>query len=116
LLRWVLPRCGTYHQPLHLLVGDKLLILFHFSGPGSKGFLDDLASLDADLYQRFILETVYNTDNLSLNFTVAVDGTVSHPFTHIYNLIPNRLEFGVAKTLDLIPNGSNVTVTKENRL
>jgi hypothetical protein len=38
---------------------DKLLMPLHFSGPGSKGFLDDLASLDPDLYQGFIPETVY---------------------------------------------------------
>jgi hypothetical protein len=38
---------------------DKLLMPLHFSGPGSKSFLDDLASLDPDLYQGFIPETVY---------------------------------------------------------
>ena len=26
------------------------------------------------------------------------------------------VEFGVTKTIDLIPNGSNIAVTKENRL
>jgi ubiquitin-protein ligase E3 C len=26
------------------------------------------------------------------------------------------VEFGLAKTLDLIPNGSNIAVTRENRL
>ena len=64
----------------------------------------------------FLKQYTGNTDDLLLNFTVAVEGTVSRPFTHIYNLIPNRLEFGVAKTLDLIPNESKVAVTKENRL
>jgi ubiquitin-protein ligase E3 C len=64
----------------------------------------------------FLKQYTENTDDPSLNFTVAVEGTVSHPFTHIYNLIPNRLEFGVAKTLNIIPNESNVAVTKENRL
>jgi ubiquitin-protein ligase E3 C len=80
--------------------------------------LDDLASLDPDLYQGLIFLKHYtgNPEDLSLNFTVAVEGTVSRLFTHIYNSIPNRSEFGVAKTLDLIPNGSNMAVTKENRL
>jgi len=39
-----------------------------------------------------------NPEDLSLNFTVAVE------------------DFGIAKALDLIPNGSNVAVTRENRL
>ncbi|KAF8885801.1 hypothetical protein BD779DRAFT_1532475 [Infundibulicybe gibba] len=54
---------------------------------GKQSFLDDLASLDPELY-----------NDLALNFTVAVE------------------EFGVAKTIDLIPNGSNTPVTRENRL
>jgi ubiquitin-protein ligase E3 C len=65
-----------------------------------KSFLDDLASLDPDLYQGLIFLKHYtgNPEDLSLNFTVAVE------------------DFGIAKTLDLIPNGSNVAVTRENRL
>ena len=79
--------------------------------------MDDLASLDPDLYQGLIFLKHYNgnPEDLSLNFTVAVEGSVSCLFT-LHNLTPNRSEFGVAKTLDLIPNGSNVAVTKENRL
>jgi ubiquitin-protein ligase E3 C len=64
----------------------------------------------------FLKQYTGNMYDLSFNFTVAVHGTVSRPFTHIYNLIPNRIEFGVAKTLNLIPNGSRVAITKENRL
>jgi len=67
---------------------------------GKQSFLDDLSSLDPDLYQGLIFLKHYtgNPEDLSLNFTVAVE------------------EFGVAKTLDLIPSGSNVAVTRENRL
>ncbi|PPQ89897.1 hypothetical protein CVT25_004840 [Psilocybe cyanescens] len=67
---------------------------------GRQSFLDDLASLDPDLYNGLIFLKHYTNDpeDLSLNFTVAID------------------EFGVTKTVDLIPNGSNVAVTKENRL
>ncbi|KAI9456329.1 HECT-domain-containing protein [Boletus coccyginus] len=67
---------------------------------GKQSFLDDLASLDPDLYQGLVFLKNYtgNMEDLSLNFTVATE------------------EFGVAKAIDLIPNGSNVPVTRENRL
>ncbi|KAF9222782.1 HECT-domain-containing protein [Gyrodon lividus] len=67
---------------------------------GKQSFLDDLASLDPDLYQGLVFLKNYtgNMEDLSLNFTVATD------------------EFGLAKAVDLIPNGSNVPVTRENRL
>lgn len=35
---------------------------------------------------------------------------------HFLNIFYLSSEFGIAKTLDLIPNGSNVAVTRENRL
>jgi ubiquitin-protein ligase E3 C len=43
-----------------------------------KSFLDDLASLDPDLYQGLIFLKHYtgNPEDLSLNFTVAVEGTL----------------------------------------
>ncbi|KIJ59650.1 hypothetical protein HYDPIDRAFT_32985 [Hydnomerulius pinastri MD-312] len=87
---------------------------------GKQSFLDDLASLDPDLYQGLVFLKNYtgNMEDLSLNFTVATEGTVLPP--HISYSIPQvpdpEIEFGVAKALDLIPNGSNVPVTRENRL
>ena len=44
-----------------------------------KSFLDDLASLDPDLYQGLISLKHYtgNPEDLSLNSTVAVDGASS---------------------------------------
>ncbi|KAI6044738.1 HECT-domain-containing protein [Pisolithus marmoratus] len=65
-----------------------------------QSFLDDLASLDPDLYQGLVFLKNYtgNVEDLSLNHTVATE------------------EFGVTKVVDLIPNGSNVPVTRENRL
>ena len=62
--------------------------------------MDDLASLDPDLYHGLIFLKHYTGDpeELSLNFTVAEE------------------EFGVTRTVDLIPNGSNIPVTRENRL
>ncbi|KAF5355124.1 hypothetical protein D9756_005712 [Leucocoprinus leucothites] len=67
---------------------------------GKQSFLDDLVSLDPELYNGLIFLKHYtgNPEDLSLNFTVAVD------------------EFGVTKSIDLIPNGSETPVTKENRL
>ncbi|KAI0647654.1 HECT-domain-containing protein [Trametes meyenii] len=67
---------------------------------GKQSWLDDLASLDPELYQGLIFLKHYTGDpeELSLNFTVAEE------------------EFGVTNTIDLIPNGSNIPVTRENRL
>ena len=62
--------------------------------------MDDLASLDPDLYKGLIFLKHYkgNPEDLSLNFTIAVE------------------ELGVAKNVELIPGGSDISVTKENRL
>ncbi|KAF9456890.1 hypothetical protein BDZ94DRAFT_1274548 [Collybia nuda] len=67
---------------------------------GKQSFLDDLASLDPDLYNGLIFLKHYNGnfEDLALNFTVSLD------------------EFDVTKTIDLIPDGSNIAVTRENRL
>ena len=67
---------------------------------GKQSYLDDLASLDSELYQGLIFLKHYSGDlaDLALNFTVTQD------------------EFGVPKSVELIPNGSNIPVTKENRL
>lgn len=67
-----------------------------------QSFLDDLASLDPELYNGLIYlkncEDDAKVDELSLNFTVAAE------------------DFGVTKAIDLIENGSNIPVTRENRL
>ncbi|KAF9647283.1 HECT-domain-containing protein [Thelephora ganbajun] len=67
---------------------------------GKQSYLDDLASLDSELYQGLIFLKHYSGDlaDLTLNFTVAQD------------------EFGIARSVELIQNGSNIPVTKENRL
>ncbi|KAI0311311.1 HECT-domain-containing protein [Amylostereum chailletii] len=64
---------------------------------GKQSFLDDLASLDPELYKGLIF-LKNNPDDLSINFTVVVE------------------EFGAAKSIDLLPNGSNTPVTRDNRL
>ncbi|EJD34846.1 HECT-domain-containing protein [Auricularia subglabra TFB-10046 SS5] len=65
-----------------------------------QSFLDDLASLDRELYNGLIFLKHYqgNLEDLALNFTI------------------NEDDFGVTRTIDLIPNGSNIPVTRENRL
>ncbi|KAJ7597464.1 HECT-domain-containing protein [Mycena floridula] len=67
---------------------------------GKQSFLDDLQSLDPELYNGLVFLKHYdgNPEDLSLNFTAAID------------------EFGETKLVDLVPNGSNIPVTRENRL
>lgn len=87
---------------------------------GKQSFLDDLASLDPDLYQGLVFLKNYtgNMEDLSLNFTVANEGgSCMLPILFISST-PGTfdIEFGVAKTIDLIHDGSNVPITRENRL
>ncbi|KAK7694083.1 hypothetical protein QCA50_003659 [Cerrena zonata] len=67
---------------------------------GKQSFLDDLSSLDPELYQGLIFLKHYPGDieEMSLNFTVTEE------------------EFGVTKTIPLMPNGEQIPVTRENRL
>lgn len=79
--------------------------------------MDDLASLDPELYNGLIFLKHYagNPEDLSLNFTVAVEGAR----ISCYGLLVAEslsADFGVTKTVDLVPNGGNIAVTKENRL
>ncbi|KAF8580133.1 HECT-domain-containing protein [Ramaria rubella] len=67
---------------------------------GKQSYLDDLASLDAELYNGLIFLKHYNKnfEDLSLNFTISED------------------DFGISRTVNLVPNGEQISVTKENRL
>ncbi|KDR68274.1 hypothetical protein GALMADRAFT_1354749 [Galerina marginata CBS 339.88] len=65
-----------------------------------KTHFDDLPSLDPDLY-RSLLSLKHSTENiedLRLYFTVTIEDS------------------GMTKTVDLIPNGCDIAVTRENRL
>ncbi|KAF9257641.1 HECT-domain-containing protein [Marasmius fiardii PR-910] len=68
----------------------------------SPTFFDDLRSLDEELWNGLVflkrLETEGEVESLGLRFCVDVE------------------EFGVSRTVDLVPDGSGVAVTKENRL
>ncbi|KDR68230.1 hypothetical protein GALMADRAFT_78846 [Galerina marginata CBS 339.88] len=67
---------------------------------GRRSYFDDLLSLDPDLHRR-LLSLKHSTDNiegLSLYFTIIAT------------------EESGAKIIDLIPNGSKIAVTRENKL
>ncbi|KAF0455584.1 HECT-domain-containing protein [Gigaspora margarita] len=68
---------------------------------GERSYLDDLPSVDPELYQGLVYLKNYKGDvesDLSLNFTV-VDN-----------------EFGESRTIELITGGSDIPVTKHNRI
>jgi len=67
---------------------------------GKQSYLDDLQSLDPELYQGLVFLKHYDgkVEDLSLNMTVTSS------------------EFDVTKSIDLMPNGSNIAVTQENRI
>ncbi|KAF8527427.1 HECT-domain-containing protein [Hysterangium stoloniferum] len=67
---------------------------------GKQSYLDDLASLDPELYNGLIFLKHFdkNFEDLSLNFTITAE------------------DLGVSRTVNLIPHGDQVSVTKENRL
>ncbi|WVQ83300.1 hypothetical protein IAT38_005439 [Cryptococcus sp. DSM 104549] len=65
---------------------------------GRQSYLDDLDSLDKDLYKGLIILKNYaNPEELALNFSVTEE------------------EFGVQTSVDLVPGGSEISVTAENR-
>jgi hypothetical protein len=47
---------------------------------------------------------------------MAIEGRLISTRYDIPPILIHCLEFGVTKTVDLIPNGSNIAVTRENRL
>ncbi|KNC97962.1 uncharacterized protein SPPG_06951 [Spizellomyces punctatus DAOM BR117] len=67
---------------------------------GRTSYLDDLPSLDPDLYQGLLFLKNYQGDVRDLGLTFSVDDT----------------EFGAQKTIELIPNGSTIPVTNTNRI
>ncbi|KAM0751833.1 HECT-domain-containing protein [Meredithblackwellia eburnea MCA 4105] len=86
---------------------EGILIEARFSGfflakwLGRQSYLDDLADLDPELYNGLIFLKNYTGNveqDLSLNFTI------------------NDEEFGVSRTIELVPGGSDIAVTNENRI
>ena len=65
---------------------------------GRQSYLDDLNSLDNELYKGLVvLKNYAKPEELSLNFSIT------------------EQEFGVARSIDLIPGGSEIAVTVDNR-
>ncbi|GAA5908908.1 hypothetical protein JCM8208_005615 [Rhodotorula glutinis] len=83
-----------------ILVNVKFAGFFLSKWLGRQAYLDDLASLDPELYRGLVSLKNYsgNVEDLSLNFTISEE------------------DFGVTRTIDLIPRGSAIAVTNENRL
>lgn len=87
-----------------ILVNVNFAAFFLSKWLGPQGYIDDfasLASLDSELYRGLLALKHYNGDveaDFALNFTVTDD------------------ELGERRTSELIPNGANVMVTRENRL
>ncbi|TIA87455.1 hypothetical protein E3P99_03162 [Wallemia hederae] len=67
---------------------------------GRHSHLDDLASLDPQLYDGLLYLKNYPGDPQDLALTFAA----------------SQEEFGVTRTIDLIPNGQNVAVTRDNKI
>ncbi|TIB11708.1 hypothetical protein E3P89_02181 [Wallemia ichthyophaga] len=67
---------------------------------GRQSHLDDLASLDPQLYDGLLYLKNYPGDPQDLALTFAA----------------SEEEFGVTRTMDLIPNGQNITVTRDNKI
>jgi len=65
---------------------------------GYRNFVDDLSSLDPEVYKNLLYLKKNSASGLGLTFSVARD------------------TFGDSKVVDLVPNGSNIAVTDENRL
>ncbi|KAI9246715.1 hypothetical protein BDA99DRAFT_592324 [Phascolomyces articulosus] len=67
---------------------------------GGMNYLDDLPSLDPELYNGLIAVKNFqgNVEDLSLDFSITDN------------------EYGKARTIDLIYNGSNIPVTNANRI
>ncbi|ORX33914.1 hypothetical protein BD324DRAFT_665268 [Kockovaella imperatae] len=83
---------------------DGILVDVSFAGfflakwLGRSSSIDDLQSLDNELYKGLIVLKSYpRPEELSLNFTIVQE------------------EFGQTQTIDLVPGGSDIPVTVENR-
>ena len=92
------------------------LILLLLQWLGEQSFLNDPTSLDLDLYQGLIFLKHYpgNPEDLLLNFTVA--DKVRPRTESAISALNICSEFGIAQTVDLKPDRSNIPVTRDNKL
>jgi ubiquitin-protein ligase E3 C len=82
--------------------------------------VDDLASLDPELYNGLMFLKNYTGDveaDLSLNFSITDDGMYPLPSPPSAAVTDGVCaDFGVSRTIDLIAGGSDIPVTNENRI
>ncbi|KXS22341.1 HECT-domain-containing protein [Gonapodya prolifera JEL478] len=83
-----------------ILVDVQFAEFFLAKWLGRQSYLDDLPSLDPELYQGMIFLKNYqgNVEDLALNLTVS------------------EQEFGQTRNVELVRNGSQIPVTNENRI
>ncbi|GAA6037540.1 hypothetical protein JCM8097_008245 [Rhodosporidiobolus ruineniae] len=83
-----------------ILVNVRFADFFLAKWLGRQSYLDDLRSLDPELYAGLIKLKNYpgDVEDLSLTFAITEE------------------DFGVSRTIDLIPGGSDVAVTSDNRM
>ncbi|KAK8847462.1 hypothetical protein IAR55_005320 [Kwoniella newhampshirensis] len=91
-------------QVLGKAIYEGILVDVSFAGfflakwLGRQSYLDDLNSLDKELYKGLtMLKNYPKPEELSLNFAITEDN------------------FGIRESVDLIPGGSEIAVTAENR-
>lgn len=84
----------------NILVEPQFAAFFLNKLLGKFNYIDDLRSLDPELYKNLMQLKHYrgNVEDLALTFSVS------------------EMEFGQVVTRNLIPNGANVPVTNENRI
>jgi ubiquitin-protein ligase E3 C len=84
---------------------------------GRQSYLDDLNSLDNELYKGLISASccshVISTGLLTM--TRAVLKNYAKPEELALNFTVTEEEFGLAKSIDLVPGGSEIGVTADNR-
>lgn len=68
--------------------------------PGRYNYVDDLRSLDPALHKNLMFLKSYDGDFADLSLTFST----------------TRERFGQDETVDLVPGGRNIEVTKENRM
>lgn len=99
-----------------ILIEASFAIFFLNKWLGRNNYLDDLASLDPELYKNLMFLKNYegNVEDLALNFTITSEGKYhASLFQYLLHVVA---EFGETKSIELFPNGKETPVTNENRI
>jgi ubiquitin-protein ligase E3 C len=83
-----------------VLIDAKFAKFFLAKWLGKNSLLPELPSLDKELYDGLMFLKNYDGDFADLGLTMTVDVN----------------DFGVNRTINLIPNGSEISITRHNRL